>query len=69
MVSVASKLETDAPEPRQAVSLLDRPVYDIFGWLLVCGCAFLNLANVLVEKEEVGLDFQVLAKLGLIGLA
>ena len=34
----------------------------------MCGCAFLNLANLLVDKDEVGIDLQVLAKLGLIGM-
>jgi len=39
------------------------------GWLLVCGCTFMNLSNFSVGKDEVGLDFQVMVKLALIGLA
>ena len=47
---------------------IDAPLHDLVAWLLVCGCSFLNLANFLVEKDTVGLDPQVLAKLGLIGM-
>ncbi len=72
MVSVAqptngsSRGDTFAKQP---TSILEMPIESLLGWLLVCGCAFLNLANILVDKDEVGLDFQVLAKLGLIGLS
>lgn len=43
------------------------PLPIVIGWCLVAGCSFFNLANVLVEKDEVGLDLQVLVKLGMIG--
>ena len=72
MVSVVSNPEGVVGQPHNASakkqSIMDMPLHDVIGWLAVCGCAFLNLANILVDKEEVGLDFQVLAKLGLIGL-
>lgn len=68
MVSVASKFETGASKPKESVSILERPLEELFGWAVICGCSFLNLANVLVDKTDVGLDVQVLAKLGLIGL-
>jgi O-antigen ligase len=51
----------------QIANAIDVPVAFIWGWLCVCGCSFLNLANFLTEKEDVGLDFQVLIKLGFIG--
>lgn len=68
MVSVASKFETSVSKPEESVSILERPLEEVLGWALVCGCSFLNLANVLVDKDDVGLDIQVLAKLGFIGL-
>jgi len=68
MVSVASQFETGTSKARDSVSIFDRPIDEVIGWLLICGCSFLNLANILVNKEEVGLDVQVLAKLGVIGL-
>lgn len=67
MVSVASKFDTTTSEKNE-VSIFERPIEDLIGWLAVCGCAFLNLANILSDKEEVGMDIQVLAKLGLIGV-
>ncbi len=68
MVSVATKPDLKVQKSGNAPAILDMPLQDIIGWLLICGCSFLNLANVLVDKDEVGLDFQVLAKLGLIGM-
>ena len=71
MVSVASKPESVVGQAGNATtkqSVFNMPVHELVGWLAVCGCSFLNLANVLVDKEEVGLDVQVLAKLGLIGI-
>lgn len=44
------------------------PIEELIGWIVVSGCAFLNLANILHDKAEVGLDVQVLGKLGLIGV-
>ena len=68
MVSMASQPERKNPPTSVVNSVLEMPLHQLIGWLLVCGCSFLNLVNVLVDKEEVGLDFQVLAKLGLIGI-
>ena len=70
MVSVAPKSD-DVRHLSGVDSLMktiDAPLHDLVAWLLVCGCSFLNLANFLVEKDTVGLDPQVLAKLGLIGM-
>ena len=67
MVSVASKPADSSPN-EAPVSIFTMPVMDLFGWFVVGGCAFLNLANVLPDKAEVGIDAQVLAKLGIIGL-
>jgi len=69
MVSVAPKPIDSLPSKKGTSSIFEMPLHDLLGWLFVCGCAFLNLANLLVDKNDVGLDFQVLAKLGLIGLS
>lgn len=50
----------------RAANAFNIPLDQIWGWVAICGCSFLNLANFLVEKEDVGLDFQVLIKLGLL---
>ena len=68
MVSVASQPLSKPVRGKSFLSFMDMPAEELLAWLLVCGCAFLNLANILVDKDEVGLDLQVLAKLGLIGL-
>lgn len=68
MVSVASKPAEPLPLSRPT-SIFKMPLEFILGWLFVCGCSFLNLANVMLDKDEVGLDVQVLAKLGIIGLS
>ena len=59
---------TQPSRGKKFLAVMDMPAEELLGWLLVCGCTFLNLANVLIDKDKVGLDFQVLAKLGLIGL-
>ena len=68
MASVASKPDDLSLESAKKQSVFSMPLEDLMGWFVIFGCAFLNLANLLQEKEEVGLDFQVLAKLGLVGL-
>jgi O-antigen ligase len=68
MVSVASKPTKSVPIDRPT-SIFNMPIEFLLGWLFVAGCAFLNLANVMVDKGDVGLDTQVLAKLGMTGLA
>lgn len=71
MVSVASKPEIvvdQRPNASSLTSVSSMPLHDLIGWLAVCGCAFLNLFDVMIGKDEVGLDVQVLAKLGVIGV-
>lgn len=67
MASVATKFDGGS-RPVRKQSVFHMPIEELMGWIVICGCAFLNLANVLHDKDEVGLDLQVLAKLGLIGL-
>ncbi len=70
MVSVARKSDdaTHISADGWIAKAVDVPLYDLVVWLLICGCSFLNLTNFLVDKNTVGLDPQVLAKLGLIGM-
>ena len=49
-------------------SVLDVPLQGFLGYWLILICAFLNLANVQVDKEVVAIDAQVIAKLFFIGL-
>jgi O-antigen ligase len=50
-------------------NLLDRPLNGFIGRSLIFICSFLNLANVMVDKDDVSLDVQVLLKLGVVGLS
>ena len=70
MVTVASKSNETQPVSlsRKLEDVASTPLLDLIGWVAVFGCAFLNLVNV-VDKEEVGLDPQVLAKLGMLGVS
>ena len=74
MAGVLTNGRDNSGERFQVLTLSDRfwnmadvSVMAMFGWLLICGCTCMNLANFHASKDEVGLDLQVLVKLGLIG--
>ena len=50
-------------------TILDKPLSTVVGLTLIVAVAFLNLADITTDKLQVGLDFQVIVKLGGIGLA
>lgn len=65
--TTTNRSDLAAPWKGGLQSAFHAPILDVVAWCLVAGCCFFNLANLLVDKNEVGLDFQVLIKLGLIG--
>ncbi len=75
MAGVSIGQNSDSPRIKDVTmserirSLGDTSIISLLGWSLICGCTFMNLANFTVGKDEVGLDGQVLVKLGLVGLA
>jgi len=46
--------------------VLNVPAIWTTGWLLICCCTFMNLADFKVDKSQINVDLQVVIKLGLV---